>query len=218
MKTLFKTIASAMFALICRAALAAPLPLPPGYPTLLGVSCGGVHVSSFVTGFDSNGNITGEVYAWTKCGSSGKGGGYKTTTYQSWHSITWTLSMAYTVSNYDGIAPDPLFTDTDHYGNFISNVCSGTTNNQPACVAEAVIVYVPPQPGGFTYIVPNEFGKSETQAVADVKAVGLSPYVTYYTYGTPIYTPGTVFNQLPAAGTPLTAGAQVHLYVFRLAD
>ena len=90
--------------------------------------------------------------------------------------------------------------------------------DQPACVAEAVIVYVPPQPGGFTYIVPNEFGKSETQAVADVKAVGLSPYVTYYTYGTPIYTPGTIFNQLPAAGTPLTAGSQVHLYVFRLAD
>ncbi len=218
MKALVGTITFAAFALMGRGAVAAPLPLPPGYPALLGVSCGGVHVSSFVTGFDSNGNITGEVYAWTKCGGSGKGGGYRTTTYQSWHSITWALNKAYTLVSYDHIAPDPLFTETDRYGNFISNVCSGTTNNQPACVAEAVIVYVPPQPNGFTYIVPNEFGKSEAQAVADVKAVGLSPYVTYYTYGTPTYTPGTVFNESPSAGTPLTAGAQVHLYVFRLAD
>src|SRR5947209_20488386 len=83
-KTLVKTVAFAVFALISRAALAAPLPLPPGYPTLLGFSCGGVHVSSFVTGFDSNGNITGEVYAWTKCGGSGKGGGSKPARYQWW--------------------------------------------------------------------------------------------------------------------------------------
>jgi len=218
MKTFVKIMAAATLALMGGAALAAPLPLPPGYPTLLGVSCGGVHLSSFVTGFDSNGNITGEVYAWTNCGGSGKGGGYHTTTYQSWHSITWTLSKTYTVNNYDTVAPEPLFTATDQYGNFISNVCSGTTNGQPACLADAVIVYVPPPPGGFSYIVPNEFGKTQAQAVADVKAVGLTPYVTYYTYGAAIYPPGTVFNESPSAATQLTAGAQVHLYVFRLAD
>jgi hypothetical protein len=217
-KILLKTIAAAAFASMGVAALAAPLPLPPGYPALLGASCGGVHLSSFVTGFDSNGNVSGEVYAWTKCGGSGKGGGYKATTYQSWHSITWTLSKTYTVNNYDSIAPDPLFTETDQYGNFISNVCSGTTNGQPACVADAVIVYAPPPSSGLTYIVPNEFGKTQTQAMADVKAVGLTPYVTYYTYGTATYPPGTVFNQSPAAGTQSTEGAQVHLYVFRLAN
>ena len=48
------------------------LPLPAAYPTLLGASCGGVHVASYVTGFDKNGYIRGEVYARTRCGGSGR--------------------------------------------------------------------------------------------------------------------------------------------------
>ncbi|WP_258187687.1 hypothetical protein [Trinickia symbiotica] len=120
------------------------LPLPAGYPTLLGVSCGGVHVASYVTGFDANGYIHGEVYAWTSCGGSGRGGGYQFHTYQAWHTIVWDLRQNYELLPYDNVMPDPAFTATDAYGNIILNGCSATTNGQPACVASAYIYYVPP--------------------------------------------------------------------------
>ena len=122
------------------------LPLPPGYPALLGVSCGGVATASYVTGFDAQGNILGEVYAWTSCGGSGRGGGYKKRLYQSWHSMKWTLSRQYTVLPYDSVVPDSTFTETDQYGNYIFDSCAGATNGQSACVAEANIQYIPPAP------------------------------------------------------------------------
>jgi hypothetical protein len=114
------------------------LPLPAGYPALLGVSCGGVHVASYVTGFDVNGNITGEVYAWTRCGASGRGGGYHSKVYESWHSITWGIDGGWYVlaPTYDGAIPNPAWIETDAFGNTISNACNGTTNGRPACVAQ----------------------------------------------------------------------------------
>ncbi|MEX3788415.1 MULTISPECIES: hypothetical protein [unclassified Paraburkholderia] len=120
------------------------LPLPEAYPTLLGVSCGGVNVTSYVTGFDANGYIRGEVYAWTRCGASGRGGGYHAQTYQSWHTIVWDMRQNYKVLPYDNMVPDPAFTATDAYGNSIRNTCSVTTDGQPACVASAYIYYAPP--------------------------------------------------------------------------
>jgi hypothetical protein len=94
-----------------------PLPLPAGYPTLLGVSCGGVHVEAAVSGFNDDGTIAGEIRAWTRCGGSGRGGGYKTRLYQSYHSITWDLSGAYVLSAYDGGALDPTIVAVDALGN-----------------------------------------------------------------------------------------------------
>lgn len=113
------------------------LPLPPGYPALLGVSCGGVHVASYVTGFDVNGNITGEVYAWTRCGASGRGGGYHSHVYEAWHSAVWGVAADwYQINPWDGITPDPAWTETDSFGHTVSNTCFGTTNGQPTCVAQ----------------------------------------------------------------------------------
>ncbi len=96
----------------------------PGYPTLLGVSCGGVHTSTYVTGFDASGNITGEVYAWTRCGLSGRGGGYKSHMYSSWHSFVWSVDdgAILQILPYDGVAPDTSFTATDVSGNTISDL------------------------------------------------------------------------------------------------
>jgi hypothetical protein len=92
----------------------------PGY-TLLGVSCGGIHTSTYVTGFDAGGNITGEVYAWTRCGGSGRGGGYKSHLYDSWHSIVWDLSgNPLATTAYDGIVPDPTLIETNAGGDTIS--------------------------------------------------------------------------------------------------
>ena len=99
----------------------------PGVP-LLGVSCGGVHTSTYVTGFDDNGNIAGEVYAWTRCGGSGRGGGYQSKVYRSWHSIVWDLNGVATATlPYDGVVPDASFTETNAAGNTIYTVSRATS-------------------------------------------------------------------------------------------
>jgi hypothetical protein len=57
---------------------------------VLGHSCGGIQQQVYVTGFGSNGYPTGNVYMSTSCGGSGRGGGYKTTTYTATASAVWT--------------------------------------------------------------------------------------------------------------------------------
>lgn len=111
----------------------------PSVAAVIGVSCGAGQIYTYVTGFDSAGNITGEVYATTRCGVSGRGGGYHFNTYQGWKSIVWTLSGSHSfkLSTYDGLVPDNNFTEADQYGNVILDNCSS------ACRAEAIIVYVP---------------------------------------------------------------------------
>ncbi len=182
------------------------LPLPPGYPTLLGESCGGVHVSSFVTGFDANGNITGEVYAWTKCGGSGKGGGYQTHTYQSWNSILWDLYTNYKIVPYDNLLPDPMFAAVDQWGNGILNYCSGTTNGQPACVAEANVVYIPPGTKPIAVTVPSLSGMTASQAKATLTNDSLAESTYRQTSS---ITFNHVCGQSPAAGTVVDPGSTV---------
>jgi hypothetical protein len=58
--------------------------------SLLGHSCGGIQEQVYATGFAPNGYPAGDVYMQTRCGGSGRGGGYKTTTYSAWASATWT--------------------------------------------------------------------------------------------------------------------------------
>ena len=105
-----------------------PLTYPGnGYPDLLGVSCGGVRVSTYATGFDPSGNITGEIKATTRCGGSGRGGGYRTVTYTSWHSALWGITGTFIqLLPYDGIYPDISWVETDLFGNTISTVCCYT--------------------------------------------------------------------------------------------
>lgn len=57
--------------------------------SLLGHSCGGIQERVYATGFAANGLPAGDVYMQTRCGGSGRGGGYKTTTYSAWASVTW---------------------------------------------------------------------------------------------------------------------------------
>jgi hypothetical protein len=57
--------------------------------SLLGHSCGGIQEHGYATGFGSGGYPTGDVYMQTRCGGSGRGGGYKTTTYSAWATATW---------------------------------------------------------------------------------------------------------------------------------
>ncbi|HEV7585914.1 MAG TPA: fibronectin type III domain-containing protein [Solirubrobacteraceae bacterium] len=57
--------------------------------SILGHSCGGIQEHGYATGFGSDGYPKGDVYMQTRCGGSGRGGGYKTTTYSAWATVTW---------------------------------------------------------------------------------------------------------------------------------
>jgi hypothetical protein len=182
------------------------LPLPPGYPTLLGVSCGGVALSSFVTGFDSSGIIHGAVYAWTRCGGSGRGGGYQSHTYTSWNSIEWDLYSNYKLLPYDGSLPNPGFSAVDQWGNYISSDCSGSTNGVAACKAEALISYIPPGYPPIAVTVPNLYGVTASQAKSTLTNDGL---VESSYRATSSVSFNHVCGQSPAAGTVVDPGSTV---------
>lgn len=57
--------------------------------SILGHSCGGIQEHAYATGFGAGGYPAGQVYMQTRCGGSGRGGGYKTTTYSAWANVTW---------------------------------------------------------------------------------------------------------------------------------
>ena len=93
--------------------------------SVLGHSCGGIQEQALATGFDAtSGYPTGDVYLQTRCGGSGRGGGYHTTTYSKWVGVTWDYTGA--VVSYDVLAAaptnaDPAFSAVDSFGNEIYN-------------------------------------------------------------------------------------------------
>jgi cysteine-rich repeat protein len=92
--------------------------------SVLGHSCGGIQEQALATGFDATtGFPTGDVYLQTRCGGSGRGGGYHTTTYSAWVGVTWDYTGA-VVSSAVLAAPtnaDPTFSAVDSFGNAIYN-------------------------------------------------------------------------------------------------
>jgi cysteine-rich repeat protein len=93
--------------------------------SVLGHSCGGIQEQALATGFDAtSGYPTGDVYLQTRCGGSGKGGGYHTTTYSKWVGVTWDYTGAVVSSAVLAAAPtnvDPTFSAVDSFGNQIYN-------------------------------------------------------------------------------------------------
>src|SRR5215813_10441887 len=63
--------------------------------SVLGHSCGGIQEQAFATGFDATSRYpVGDVYLQTRCGGSGRGGGYHTTTYSAWGTAMWDFTGA----------------------------------------------------------------------------------------------------------------------------
>ena len=94
---------------------------------VLGHSCGGIQEQAFATGFDpGTGFPVGAVYLQTRCGGSGRGGGYHVTTYSAWASATW--DMVGRVVSYArlGGSPsvDPAFSAYDGQGDHLYNAAS----------------------------------------------------------------------------------------------
>jgi Fibronectin type III domain len=93
--------------------------------SILGHSCGGIQEKAYATGFDPvSGLPTGDVYVQTRCGGSGRGGGYHTTTYSAWVGVTWDFTGTVVSSATLAAAPtvDTAFTATDAYGDSLDNI------------------------------------------------------------------------------------------------
>src|SRR5262249_9240341 len=88
--------------------------------SVLGHSCGGIQEPGFVPGLaPSTGFPTANGYRSSRCGGSGRGGGYHPTTYAAWVSASWDLTGAFVSHAVLAAAPtvDPTFTAFDAFGN-----------------------------------------------------------------------------------------------------
>jgi hypothetical protein len=105
--------------------------------SVLGASCGGIQEQAFATGFDPAGGYpTGDVYLQTRCGGSGRGGGYKSNTYYAWVAAGWDLAGA--VHSYSRLseAPtglSPSFSAEDARGDRVHNTLSAVNVAPESC-------------------------------------------------------------------------------------
>jgi len=86
-------VSTALCAATAGGASAATIPLQMSQGAafaVLGHSCGGIQEKVYVTGFATNGYPQGNVSMQTRCGGSGRGGGYHTTTYTATATVMWT--------------------------------------------------------------------------------------------------------------------------------
>ncbi|HVT78137.1 MAG TPA: IPT/TIG domain-containing protein [Acidimicrobiales bacterium] len=91
---------------------------------ILGHSCGGIQEQVYANGFDpSSGYPSGDAYLSTRCGGSGRGGGYHTTTYSAWASATWDFGATLVSSQKEATTPavDPTLSAYDSNGNEVYN-------------------------------------------------------------------------------------------------
>ena len=90
--------------------------------SILGHSCGGIQEQVYATGFGPGGFPQGDVYMQTRCGGSGRGGGYHTTTYSAWATVTWDWLGGTRSFAQGGSAGSTEFSAEDAYGDRIYNV------------------------------------------------------------------------------------------------
>lgn len=96
-----KTLALLAFLALSPAAFAADVPLSITQGQAfhaLGRWCGGIKIQEFASGFDEAYLPTADVYLSTRCGGSGRGGGYHTTTYSLWVRVIWDLGGTFIVA------------------------------------------------------------------------------------------------------------------------
>jgi hypothetical protein len=129
---------------------------------ILGHSCGGIQEKAYATGFDPvSGLPTGNVYIQTRCGGSGRGGGYHVTTYSAWVSVTWDFS-GNAVSSARLLSTPSInstLTATDAFGDTVNN----------ANGVAYLTVPVPQAPTGVTAV------QSGDQAAVSWTPTGVNP-------------------------------------------
>ena len=102
----------------------------------LGHSSGGIQEQSIATVFDpASGYPTGDVYLQTRCGGSGRGGGYHSTTYSGWVGVTWDFAgNAVSTTRLAGVpAVNPALTTTDANGDTVYTAVNGVNVVPSSC-------------------------------------------------------------------------------------
>jgi hypothetical protein len=100
---------------------------------ILGHSCGGIQERVYATGFGANGYPTGDVHLQTSCGGSGRGGGYKSTTYAQWATVVWTwLGETRSFALLSGPAEENHAPATDERGDHLYNSGPGAATLETA--------------------------------------------------------------------------------------
>jgi hypothetical protein len=125
---LVTSVALAALAVIGTASVSAAADVSLALPqatafAILGHSCGGIQEQAFASGFDANGDPAGAVYMQTRCGGSGRGGGYHTTTYSRWAGVSWDFAGNVLAESVLASVPtlDPGLSQTDAYGDTVYN-------------------------------------------------------------------------------------------------
>ena len=113
-----------------------PLLLPQATAfSFLGHSCGGIQEQAYATGFDpASGDPVGAVYIQTRCGGSGRGGGYHTTTYSAWVAVMWDFAgnVVSSAQATTAVTVSPTFSATDANGDVVYNTGTAAFLTVPA--------------------------------------------------------------------------------------
>ena len=180
----------------------------------LGHSCGGIQEKAFATGFDAtSGYPTGDVYLSTRCGGSGRGGGYHVTTYSAWVGVTWDFTGAVVTSAALSSAPsvNPTFSALDANGNEIYNQSNSAflslnPSFVPAPRVTGLSAASGPAAGGTSLTITGT--GFTTTTVVDFGAVAAASYTvisdTSITAVSPMTSAGTVHVIVSSAGGPST--------------
>jgi hypothetical protein len=150
---------------------------------ILGHSCGGIQEQVYATGFDpATGYPTGNVNLSTRCGGSGRGGGYHTTTYTASVSVVWDFAgnvISYVTPATGSAAGTPF---TDAFGDILYN--SGAN--------AFLIVPVPGAPVGVTAVQSgDQFQVAWTSQGANPLAITSSTLTA-----TPVNSPASVLTTI----------------------
>lgn len=183
-------------------ATGAPVPLVLPSATafaLLGHSCGGIQQQDFATGFGADGYPTGAVYVQTRCGASGRGGGYHVTTYSAWAQTSWDFGGGLLSSAALTAAPtvDPAFTATDARGDTVTNSLSAVNLPASSC-APSNVTYC-------SYRAVLTVAAPAAPAAVTITQVADALSVTWSTPTTGGLPASTTVSATPASGSALTA-------------
>jgi hypothetical protein len=221
-KLILSTVASAMICLgiapVASAGTPIRLVLSQGAAfSVLGASCGGIQEEVFATGFAPDGYPTGVANLKTRCGGSGRGGGYKTTTYTGTASVVWdwlgeTRSFAAGPTEYSA-----AFEATDSQGDRIYN--SGGSafleTGEPPLAPPAAPTSVTATPG-WVELGETEYQQFTVTWTADPAVAGLissSTVTATPIHGGPVLTAQTSGSWNQAALGPVTGNTVYRITV-----
>jgi hypothetical protein len=114
---------------------------------VLGASCGGIQQKVYATGFGANGYPTGNVHLQTTCGGSGRGGGYKSTTYTATASVVWswfgeTRSYGPMQGALEGVSAEDGHGDKVYNVGAVAYLETGNPPLQPPAAPTGISAYV----------------------------------------------------------------------------